>query len=196
MTTARGRAVARARHVVHARAFVGLLALIFAVALGGCGIGANSVPASAPVASGGPPVTGGGAVAQTRGAIALALSSVAVQFGDATRPYRPAESARLRNAPRAVYQVVLPDDPDAGFIVVYEFADAAAAVDAGNEEAGYLGTGPAKVQYQRETLHVLRQLGPTLVIYSWSPTTARDAAMAEAIASALGTFGIGFSVPR
>ena len=171
-------------------------ALVLALILAGCGIGANSVPASAPVASGGPPVTAGGAVAQTRGAIASALSSVAVQFGDSTRPYRPAESPRLRNAPRAVYQVVLPDEPDAGFIVVYQFADATAAVDAGNEEAGYLGTGPAKVQYQRETRHVLRQLGPTLIIYSWSPTTARDPVVAEAIATALGTLGIGFSVPR
>lgn len=198
MRIAPGRVAARprARRLVLARALGGLFVLTLALVLGGCGIGANSVPGSAPVASGGPPVTGGGAVAQTRGAIVAALSSVAVQFGDATRPYRPAESPRLRNAPRAVYQVVLPDDPDAGFIVVYEFADAAAAVDAGNEEAGYLGTGPAKVQYQRETLHVLRQLGPTLIIFSWSPTTTRDPALAEAIAGALNTFGIGFSVPR
>ena len=183
------------RGSVRTRALVGLLALALAVGFGGCGIGANSVPASAPVASVGPPVTSGGAVAQTRGAIALALSSVAVQFGDATRPYRPAESPRLRGAPRAVYQVVLPDDPDAGFIVVYEFADAAAAVDAGNEEAGYLGTGPARVQYPLDTQHVLRQLGPTLILYSWSPTTVRDPAR-QAVATALGTFGIGFSVPR
>ena len=131
--------------------------------LAGCGVGANSTPASLPVASVGPSATVGPAVAQTRGAIVSALSNVAVQFGDATRPYRPAESARLRNAPRAVYQVVLPDRPDAGFIVVYEFPDATAAVDAGNEEAGYLGTGPGRIQFPIDEQHVLRQLGPTLI---------------------------------
>jgi hypothetical protein len=171
-------------------------AVLVGLMLAGCGIGANSSPASFPVASGGPPVAAGGAVAQTRGAIAAALSSVAVQFGDATRPYRPAESPRLRDAGRAVYQVVLPDQPDAGYIVVYDFVDAAAAVDAGNEEAGYLGTGPAKVQFQREAQHVLRQLGTTLILYSWSPTTAADPALAGAVATALNTLGIGFTVPR
>ena len=85
-----------------------------------------------------------------------------MQFGDATQPYQPAESNRLRDAPRAVYQVVLPDQPDAGYIVVYEFPDAASAVDAGNEEAGYLGTGNGRVQFPLGTQHVLRQVGTTL----------------------------------
>src|SRR2546428_341798 len=85
------------------------------VAVAGCGIGAVGSPALLPAESVGPAATAGPAVAQTRGAIASALSSVAVQFGTATRPYRPAESGRLRNAPRAIYQVVLPDQPDAGF---------------------------------------------------------------------------------
>lgn len=179
------------------RGLVSVLALVCTTALvGGCGIGANTSPRPLPVSSAKPAATVGGAVEQTRGAIAAALASVSAQFGPAGRDYRPAESGRLRNAPRAVYQVVLPGEPDAGFIVVYQFPDAAAAVDAGNEEAGYLGTGPAKVQYQRETRHVLRQLGPTLIVYSWSPTTAADPALAEAVAAALGTLGIGFSVPR
>ena len=185
------RAPRAARTVVSGLAFV-----LVGVLVGACGIGANTSPRPLPAASVGPAATVGGAAEQTRGAIAAALSSLPVQFGPASRDYRPAESGRLRKAPRAVFQVVLPGEPDAGFIVVYQFRDAAAAVDAGNEEAGYLGTGPAKVQYQRETLHVLRQLGPTLIVYSWSPTTAADPRLAEAVATALGTLGIGFSVPR
>jgi hypothetical protein len=174
---------------------LGLLIAGALFGLAGCGVGANSTPASLPVASVGPSATVGPAVAQTRGAIVSALSNVAVQFGDATRPYRPAESARLRNAPRAVYQVVLPDRPDAGFIVVYEFADAAAAVDAGNEEAGYLGTGPGRVQFPLDEQHVLRQLGPTLIVYSWSPSASSGSTAAD-VGAALNTIGIGFSVPR
>jgi hypothetical protein len=171
------------------------LVLVAALALAGCGIGANGSPASFAPASVGPDATVTGATAQTRGAIAAALSSVAVQFGDATRPYLPPESARLRAAPRAVYQVVLPDQPDAGYVVVYEFADAAAAVDAGNEEAGFLGTGPARVSFPRDAQHVLRQLGPTLILFTWSPSDA-DATAEGQVAAALGSLGIGFTVPN
>ena len=160
-----------------------------------CGVGATSTAASLPVASVGPATTAGPAAAQTRGAIVSALSAVAVQLGDATRPYRPAESGRLLDAPRAVYQVVLPDQPDAGFIVVYEFPDTASAVDAGNEEAGYLGTGPAKVQFAPEAQHVVQAVGTTLLLYTWLPSASSDPTAGK-IADALKGLGIGFSVPR
>jgi hypothetical protein len=93
-----------------------------------------------------------------------------------------------------VYQVVLPDQPDAGFIVVYEFPDAAAATDAGNEEAGYLGTGPARVEAPLGTQYVLRALGPTLIVFPWLPAASSDPTAAN-VAAALGTIGIGFAVP-
>jgi hypothetical protein len=120
---------------------------------------------------------------------------VTAQLGDATRSYRPAESGRLRSAPRAVYQVLLPDQPDAGFIVVYEFPDTASAVDAGNEEAGYLGTGPAKVQFAPEAQHVVQAVGTTLLLYTWLPSASSDPTAGK-VADALKGLGIGFSVPR
>ena len=176
---------------------VAVVAVVTVVALAGvvagCGAGAAGSAAPVPVASAGP--SAGAAAAQTRGAIAAALSGVAVQFGDATRPYRPAESGRLRDAPRAVYQVVLPDQPDAGFVVVYEFPDSAGAVDAGNEEAGYLGTGNGRVQFPPGTQHVLRALGPTLILYSWVPAASSDPTAGK-VADALGTLGVGFTVPN
>ncbi|HEY7131032.1 MAG TPA: hypothetical protein VH440_02215 [Candidatus Limnocylindrales bacterium] len=165
------------------------------ILLAGCGLGAAASPASLAPESIGPAATAGAAAAQTRGLIAQALQSVAVQFGDATRPYRPAESARLRDAPRAVYQVVLPDQPDAGYVVVYEFPDSASAVDAGNEQAGYLGTGNGKVQFPFGTQHVLRQVGSTLLLYSWLPSASSDPTAGK-VADALNTIGVGFSVPR
>lgn len=159
-----------------------------------CGVGATGAGPSLPDVTVSPAVTAGAAVAQTRGEIAAVLSNVAVQFGDATRPYQPAESPRLRGAPRAVYQVVLPDQPDAGYIVVYEFPDSASAVDAGNEEAGYLGTGNGRIQFPFGTQHVIRQLGPTLILYSWLPAASSDPT-AGTVADALKTLGIGFTVP-
>jgi hypothetical protein len=166
-----------------------------AVILAGCGVGAVSSAASVAPESIGPAATAGAAAAQTRGLIAQALQSVNVQFGAATRPYRPAESARLRAAPRAAFQVVLPDQPDAGYIVVYEFPDSAAAVDAGNEEAGYLGTGNGKVQFPFGTQHVIRQVGTTLILYSWLPAASTDPTAGK-VADALNTLGTAFSVPR
>ena len=160
-----------------------------------CGVSATGAGPSLPDVTVSPAVTAGAAVAQTRGEIAAVLSNVAVQFGDATRPYQPAESPRLRGAPRAVYQVVLPDQPDAGYIVVYEFPDSASAVDAGNEEAGYLGTGPARVNFPRDAQHVLRQLGPTLILFTWSPSDP-DATAEGEVATALGGLGVGFTVPN
>jgi hypothetical protein len=177
---------------------VGLAAIVVAALLAGCGIGANSsaVAPSSPTAS---QATAGvtDAVAQTRGAIAGALTSAGVgaQFGDANQPYRPAESPRLRDAPRVVYQVFLPDQPDAGFVVVYEFPDTASAVNAGNEEAGYLGTGPARVQFPPDAEHVLQAVGTTLVLYTWSPTASSDPTAGN-VADALARLGVGFSVPR
>ena len=173
-----------------------VLAVSAALALGGCGIGASTVVSPSPAPSGQPAATVTTAVAQTRGAIAAALAAgrVAAPLGDATRPYRPAESARLRDAPRAVYQVQIPDQPDAGFIVVYEFPDTSSAVDAGNEEAGYLGTGPAKVQFPPDAEHVLQAVGTTLVLYTWSPTASSDPT-AGMVADALKPLGIGFTVP-
>jgi hypothetical protein len=174
---------------------LGLFALVALFALAGCGIAANGSTASIPAPSIGPPTTVTGATAQTRGEIVAALTAVAIQLGDATRPYRPPESGRLRDAPRAVYQVVFPNQPDAGYVVVYEFPDAAAAVDAGNEEAGYLGTGPARVNFPRDEQHALRQVGPTLILFSWSPSDA-DATTEAGVAAALNKLGIGFTVPN
>jgi hypothetical protein len=169
-------------------------AVAITLLLGGCGVAANTSPATLPSPNAGPTPGVGAATGATFGAIRSALSSVA-QIGEATRPYRPAESARLRATPRTVYQIVLRDQPDAGFIVVYEYPDAAAAVDAGNEEAGYLGTGAAKVQFPPGTQHVLRALGPTLILFSWLPAASPDPTT-QRVAAALGTLGVGFTVPN
>ena len=180
------------RHPLRRFIGVGLAALLAA----GCGIGAAEVPRSLPPApSVGPAATVSAAVVQTRQAIAAALASSQIELVDATKPFRTAESRRLAAAPRAVYQAVLPDDPDGGFIVVYEFRDGAAAVDAGNEFAGYLGGGAGRIQFPLDARHTIRQLGTTLIVYSWAPSTSPDPGSPK-VADALATLGIGFAPPR
>lgn len=171
------------------------LALALCLVLAGCGIGASGKVVTFPPASVGPDATVTPAVAQTRAAIVAALAPYGLQLKDADRPFRPAESARLASAPRAVYQVALPADLEGGQIVVYEFRDAASAVDAGNELAGYLGTGPGRVQFPLDAQHTIRELGTTLIFYTWAPSTSPDPG-SKAIADSLATLGVGFAQPR
>ena len=179
------------------RAASALAVLVLALSLGGCGLGASGSASTVtfPPGPAGPSASVSNAVGLTRQAIAAALAPVRLQLDNAQRPFRPSESRLTADAPRAVYQVVLPEDFDGGYIVVYEFRDAAAAVDAGNDLAGYLGTGAGRVAYPLDARHTIRQVGTTLIFYTWSPSTSPDP-RSEEVAEALTTLGIGFAPPR
>lgn len=173
----------------------GLVALVVAGLVAGCGVAAEQQPPTFPAASVAPGPTVSGAVAGTRAAIAAALAPTGLQLEDAAAAYRTAEPRGLAAAPRKVFQATLPDDPDGGFIVVYEFPDASMAVDAGNELAGYLGTGAGRIQFPTDARHTIRQLGTTLIFYTWAPSTSPDP-NSPTVATALATLGIGFAPPR
>jgi hypothetical protein len=169
---------------------------MLAALVAACGIGAPQGSVALPsreTASPRPTVTT--AVAQTRLQIAGALATAGFQLSDPTIPYRPPESPRLAAAPRGVFQVVLPNDPTHGHVVVYEFPDSATANIAGREMAAYLGTGPGKIQFTPETSFVLRQLGTTLIFYNWSPANSPGPDTAT-IGTALSAVGQGFEIPR
>ena len=171
---------------------VGSLALGAAVLLAGCG--AAEVPGpSLPAASVGPGKTVSPAVNQTRIELVRALGTHNLVLADSQAPVRPAEAPLLGGAPRAVYQVILPKDPSHGFIVVYEFPDAARAAAAATEEQTYLATGPARVQTPLGTVSIIRQVGPTVVFYEWLPAGATDDS-APGIQAALETVGVGYPV--
>jgi hypothetical protein len=162
-------------------------------ALAGCAASDNpggsiAVPSVAPS----PPVTA--AVAQTRGDLFRVLGQHNLVLGDTQTPVKPAESPLFAAAPRAVYQVILPKDPTRGMIVVYEFRDPASAAAAASEEADYLGTGPGRVQAPEGTVNVIRQVGSTVVFYSWLPSVSKDPS-APGIQAALESLGIGYPVP-
>ena len=166
--------------------------LAFAFSLVGCG-GTEGPAATFPPTSIGPDRTVSPTVAQTRAELARVLGARSLQFRDVQTPVRPPEAAMLATAPRAVHQVILPQDPDRGFIVVYEFRDAAQASEAAAEEQRYLASGPGRVQAPEGTVHVLRQLGPTLVMYSWLPGAAQDPSAPE-IQAALEELGTAFPI--
>ena len=100
----------------------------------------------------------------------------------------------LATAPRAVYQVTLPADPTGGYIAVYEFTDESGAAMAAAEQQAYLATGPGRVQSPLGTVHVIRQVGTTVVYYAWLPGSGDDAG-GKAVQAALETLGVGYPVP-
>ena len=172
-----------------------LVAASVALVLVAAGCATSDIPSAVPPPpSVGPGMTVTPAVGLTRGEIVTALGAQNLVLADSQAAVRPAEAPRLAAAPRAVYQVQLPKDPTRGFIVVYEFADAARAAAAATEQQAYLGTGPGRVQRPQGTVTVIRQVGSTVVLYDWLPAASQDPS-AAGIQAALETLGIGYPVP-
>ena len=167
--------------------------LVVAATLAGCA--ASDAPAATfPAVSIGPDRTVSPAVALTRSDLVRVLGERRVTMDDAKVPFRPAEAPMLSEAPRAVYQAILPADPGQGYIVVYELPDPDRADQAAREQAQYLATGPGRVQSSLDAVDVIRVVGSTVVLYSWIPGEAKDR-QAPDVQAALENLGYGVDVP-
>jgi hypothetical protein len=168
-------------------------AFLLGSTLAGCGVASTRASASSQptvaVASY-PPV-----VADTRRLVADALGRDGLTLQDATQPFRPPESPSMVSASRGIFQVVLPDDPTHGYLVIYAFRDAATAAAAARDQAAYIGSGPGRIQFQPDTQSLIRQVDTTVIVYSWSPANSTDS-HAASIASDLATVGIEVPIPR
>jgi len=167
---------------------VALAAVLFA----GCGGGEGPIATFPPVSFG----TGTTTAATDEAArlIEEALAAEGLEIAPPALAYRPAESPALAAAPRLVLQVVLPDDPEHGFIVVYELRDPATADAAAREQAAYVGSPIGLVQFPPDSAFVVRTVGPTVVFFSWSAASSPDE-RTRRIAAALETVGSGVDVP-
>lgn len=137
----------------------------------------------------------GGVAAATRTDVARALSAQGLQLDDSARPYRPAEAPAFATAPRVVLRAVLPDDPDHGLIVVYEFSSPVAATAAAGEQAAYVASGVGRVQFPPDSRFVIRVVGATAIFFTWSPASSPDARTAF-IGDALDKLGLEVAVPN
>jgi hypothetical protein len=164
------------------------------LAVAACAPSGAAVITPAPVATAGPTRTAGPVVAQTRAELVRVLGGRNLVLQDSAAPFRPPEDARFTITPRALYQVILPQAPQEGFIVVYEFPDPTTAAEAATAEAAYLATGPAKVQSAFGARHIIRLVGQTVVMYSWVPNGVEDPLQRD-IQPALETLGTGVPVP-
>jgi hypothetical protein len=121
-------------------------------------------------------------------ALRAALEPQGFRIDPAGRPYRPGEPGELIGVPRAVLRVDLAD-PDEGYVVVYDFADPAAAAAGGRRMAEFLGGGPAQADYPPDARFSLSQLAGTLIFAWWSPERSSDRQRADAAFRALGSVG-------
>jgi len=171
-------------------ALVALAALAILVA--GCGRG--STASGAPQATTAPRPTVTPAVAATLAELTRALGANRLQVAVPQVPYRPGEAREFAAAPRAVVQVVLPDDPTHGYISVYDFATDAAAREAAEAQAAYVASGPGRVQFPPGTRFTIRRLASTVVFYAWSPGSTTDE-LAPEIEPVLRRIGTEVTVP-
>jgi hypothetical protein len=139
------------------------------------------------------PGSGGDPASATKALIAGALGAVGLQAVDATKPYRPPEAPTLTGAPRSVFQVQLPDDPDHGFIVVYSLGSATAAEKAGFDQAAYVASGTGGIQFPPGSHFVIRTVDTTMIFFSWAPGVSPDQ-RTHLIEDALNTVGIAVPV--
>lgn len=152
---------------------LGGIVLLGAV-LAACGGRAEVALTPRPVASAGALGSTSGAVALTRAEVVRALATVGLQLEDARVPFRAPEPTTLDAARRAIVRVLLPDDPTHGFITIYEFPTPGAAADAGRDLATYLRSGFGRAQFPLDARHSIRQVGTTIVYFTWSPASSPD----------------------
>jgi hypothetical protein len=188
------RAPARASARRGPAPFLAAAALLVAGAVTACSPGGGPTLATFPAGTIGPARTVGPTVAQTRIELVRVLGERNLVLRDTEAPFRPPEDVTFTTTPRAIYQVVLPNAPTEGFIVVYEFPDPAAAAEAAADQAAYLASGPARVQVPFGARHIMRLVGSTVVLYSWVPEGVADERQPD-IQPALETLGTGVPIP-
>ena len=96
-----------------------------------------------------------------------ALAGGGYRLDQPIAPYQAAEPGSFAGVPRSVYQISTPD-PDAGFVVIYEFPDAATASARGQELAAFLGSGFGQTNYPFDAQFAVSQVGGTIIFTWWS----------------------------
>ena len=170
------------------------LAAVFIVAgalLGAC-VGAAPVRTSGPLPTVQPSASA--AVEATLAQLDGALRANGLFVQSTLTTVRPAEPPSFAGVARWPFHAMLPDDPNGGYFVIYEFPGSAQAADGGRDLAAYISSGPGRVQYAPDIRFVLRLVGSTLVFFPWSPASSPDRRTPD-LAAALASVGIEVPIP-
>lgn len=141
------------------------------------------------IGSGQPTVPPAGSGAErTHTLVVSALEAAGLQAEDPLSQYRPGESPMLATAPRRLVRAMLPDDPQNGYVVIYELPTATDADTAGREFLAFATKGSGVLDYPRDAQFVVQRVGSTLVLFTWSPEVSPTGGPAK-VAAALGSVG-------
>lgn len=135
---------------------------------------------------------------QIAGTVALvraSLNAEGIRLDAPIVAYQPAEPASISAAPRSVLQADV-RDPSAGYVMVYEFPDAASAAARGAEFAEYLESGFGQTNYPLDAQFSLSQVGGTLVFTWWSAERAADRERARVGFQAVASVGVTIPVVK
>jgi hypothetical protein len=134
-------------------------------------------------------------VSVTISQLQAAMAAVGSRLDVAAAAYRPSEPQSLLQVPRAVMRADLAD-PDDGYLVIYEAADAAAAGQLAQGLAAYLGSGFGQTNYPADTQFSVALLDDTVVFSSWSAGRSSDPDRAEAVFDAIASVGMEVEVRK
>jgi hypothetical protein len=97
--------------------------------------------------------------------------------------------------PRAALRASLAD-PNEGFVIIYDLADAAEARTRADELADYLESGFGQSNFSADTRFSVAVVDDTLVFSWWSPSRSSDRESGEAVLDAIGSVGEPVEVAR
>lgn len=127
-------------------------------------------------------------VAAAIGQLQTAVAAIGRRLDDPINAYRPSEPPSLLQMPRVIMRADLAD-PEDGYVVIYETADASAAHERAQELADYLGSGFGQTNYAADTQFSVGVLGDTVLFTNWSRRRSADPERAEAVFDAIATVG-------
>ena len=175
------------------RALRAALVVALAAVLAGC-VPVTSGSSPAAVAASQPPAPA--AVTQAAAALEAAYRRANFGFIQANTPYRTSEPPDLISVPRTVYQVVLPKDPAAGFVVIYDATDPANAQALAESLQHYLESGFGETNFPTDAQFAVELYGSAVVFGWYSPGASADPVTAASALVVLRSFGQAFPVVR
>jgi hypothetical protein len=131
----------------------------------------------------------------TAGQLRGALADAGFRLEQTSTPVRPSEPASLLTTPRAALRVALAD-PDEGFVIVYDLADAAEAQARAEELAAYLESGFGQSNFTADTRLSVAVVDDTVVFAWWTPSHSSDTESGQAAFDAVSTVGVPVEVAR
>ena len=131
----------------------------------------------------------------TTGLLRGALAEAGFGLEQTMTPVRPSEPASLVMTPRAALRASLAE-PDEGFVIIYDLADAAEARTRADELAAYLESGFGQSNFTADTRFSVAVVDDTLVFTWWTPSHSSDQESGEAVFEAISRVGDPVEVAR